>query len=134
MHEAGLKRQLHQLIDAVSVTKFLRANDLGRRPLLQTAVSGALPQMDDVLRLTLRRRIPLPEVAPDGPPHPITIGGEVCRLAPASIDVMRWLFDHDPATRRELDGALLSHYGQASIEAALRELSQFGFMMVNRVG
>jgi len=45
MHEAGLKRRLHQLIDAASVTKFLRANDLDRRPpanctLRRTAANG----------------------------------------------------------------------------------------------
>ena len=58
--------------------------------------------MDDVVRLTLRRRIPLPDVTSDGAAQPITIGSDVFRLAPASIDIMRWLFDHDPATRRAL--------------------------------
>ena len=131
MHEADLKRQLHHLIETESVTKFLRANDLDRRPLLQIALSGALPQMDDVLGLALRRRIPLTAVASDGAPQPVTVGGEVFQLAPASIDIMRWLFDHGPATRRALEGALSPHYGQASIEASLHELLRFGFVAVN---
>jgi ribosomal protein L16 Arg81 hydroxylase len=129
-HEANLKRQLHQLVDAASITNFLGASDLRRRPFVQTALSGALPQIDDVLFLTLRRRIPLSDVAPDGAPQPITIGGEVFRLAPASIGIMRWLFDHDAATRRELYVALSPHYEQASIDAALRELLRFGFLAV----
>ena len=52
-HEAALKHRLHQLIDAASMSQFLREGDLSRLPALQTAVAGALPQMDDVLRLTL---------------------------------------------------------------------------------
>jgi ribosomal protein L16 Arg81 hydroxylase len=132
IHEAAVKRHLHQLIDAASVSRFLQAYDLSRRHLLQTAVSGALPQMDDIMHLTLRRRIPLPDIAPDEPPQPVMIGGEVCRLAPASIGAMRWFFDHDPTTRRALDEALSSQYGQAAIEAALRELLRFGFLAVTR--
>jgi len=44
---------------------------------------------------------------------------------------MRWLFDHDPATKRALDGALSPHHGRASIEAALRELVRFGLLALN---
>ena len=88
-HEAALKHRLHQLIDAASMSQFLREGDLSRSPALQTAVAGELPQMEDILRLTLRRRIPLPDVAPDGGAQPVTIGGEARRLSPASIDVLR---------------------------------------------
>lgn len=130
MHEASLKRQLHQLIDAASVTKFLQENDLRRRPVLQTALSVTLPQTDSVLCLTLRRRIPLPDVV-SGDPQPVTIGGEEFRLAPASIDIIRWLFDNDPATRCALEVALSSRYRQSSIEAAMRELLHYGFLAVN---
>ena len=82
-HEAALKRQVHQLIDAVSMSQFLQKGDLSRLPASQTAVAGALPQIDDVLRLTLRRRVPLPDVAPEGEPQPVTIAGETRRLSPA---------------------------------------------------
>lgn len=129
-HEADVKHRLHRLIDATTIAQFLRQDDLNRRPYVQTAVSGALPRTDDVLRLTLRRRIPLPDGSPDGASQPVTIGGEACRLAPESIGLLRWLFDNDPATRRELDDALSPHYGQAAINAALRELSRFGFLVV----
>jgi hypothetical protein len=130
-HEAALKRRLHQLIDAASMPQFLQEGDLSRSPAVQTSVSGALPQMDQVLRPTLRRRVPLPEIAPGGDMQPVTIGGEVRRLSPPSIDVLRWLFDHDPATLRTLHAGLAAHHGQDSIEGALRELLRSGFLVVN---
>jgi hypothetical protein len=130
-HEAALKHRLHQLIDAASMSQFLREGDLSRLPALQIAVVGQLPQIEDVLRLTLRRRVPLPDVAPDGGPQPVTIGGEVRRLSPASIDVLRWLFDHNPETLRGLHAGLTPRHGQDSIEGAVRELSRFGFLVVN---
>jgi hypothetical protein len=131
-HEAALKRRLHQLIDAASVLQFLREDDLSRVSALQTAVAGALPQVEDVLRLTLRRRVPLPDVAPNGGPQPVVIGGEARRLSPASIDALRWLFDHDPATWCALRAGLTLRHGQDSIEAAVHELLRFGFLVVNR--
>jgi hypothetical protein len=134
MHEAAVKKRIHQLVEASSVAQLLQEDDQDRLPCLQTAVFPAPPQTGDVLRLTLLRRIPLPAVAPGAAPPPITIGGKVCRLAPASIDVMQWLFDHDPTTRRTLDEGLSSRHRQSSIEAALRELSRFGFIVVNRAG
>lgn len=130
-HEAALKRRLHQLIDAASMSQFLQEGDLSRSPAVQTAVSGALPQIDHILRLTLRRRVPLPDIAPGGGPQSVTIGGEARRLSPTSIDVIRWLFDHDPATLRALHAGLAPRRGQDSIETALRELLRFGFLVVN---
>jgi JmjC domain len=132
-HEAALKRRLHQLIDAASMSRFLQEGDLSRSPAVQTAVSGAIPQTGDVLRLTLRRRIPLPE-ALDGKPQCVTIGGEARRLSPASIAVLRWLFDHDPTTLHALHAGLAPRHGQDAIEAALRELLRFGFLVVNPGG
>jgi ribosomal protein L16 Arg81 hydroxylase len=131
-HETALKHRLHQLIDAASMSQFLREGDLSRLPALQTAVAGELPQIEDILRLTLRRRIPLPEVAPDSGAQPLTIGGEARRLSPASIDVLRWLFDHDPATLRALHAGLTPRHEQDSIEGAIRELLRFGFLVVNQ--
>jgi hypothetical protein len=133
-HEAALKRRLHHLIDAVSVSQFLREGDLSRSSELQTAVLGELPQMEDVLRLTLRRRVPLPDVAPDREPRPVIIGGEMPRLSPASIDALRWLFNHDPATFRELYSELTPRHGSDRTEAAIRELLFLGFLFVNKTG
>jgi ribosomal protein L16 Arg81 hydroxylase len=131
-HEAALKDALHRLIDAASMSRFLQDDDISRSPALQTAVTGALPQTGDVLRLTLRRRVPLPEVEPDGGPQHVTIGGEARRLSPASIEILRWLFDHDPATWGELHAALTMRHGNDSIAAATRDLLRFGFLAVNR--
>ena len=131
-HEAAIKRRLHQLIDDASMSQFLQLGDLSRSPAVQTAVSGALPQMDHVLRLTLRRRLSLPDIASEAGPQPIMIGGEVRRLSPPAIDVLRWLFAHDPATLRALYAGLAPHHGRDSIGAALRELLRFGFLVVNR--
>lgn len=132
-HEAALKHRLHQLIDAASMSQFLREGDLSRSPAVQTAVAGELPQMEDILRLTLRRRVPLPDVAPDGGAQPVTIGGETRRLSPASIDVVRWLFDHDPATLKALYATLIPRHGQDSTEAAIGQLLRLGFLFVNRL-
>jgi hypothetical protein len=131
-HEAALKNRLHHLIDAASMSQFLREADLSRLPALQTAVAGELPQVEDILRLTLRRRVSLPDVTPDSGAQPVTIGGEARRLSPASIDVLRWLFDHDPTTLRALHAGLTPRHEQYSIEAAIRELLRLGFLVVNR--
>jgi hypothetical protein len=88
------------------------------------SVAGELPQIEDILRLTLRRRVPLPDVAPDGGAQPVTIGGEARPLSPASINTLRWLF--------ALLGGLTPRHRQDSIQAAVRELLQFGFLVVNR--
>jgi Cupin superfamily protein len=131
-HEAAVKHRLHQLIDSVSMSQFLLEDDLSRPPALQTAVAGELPKMEDILRLTLRRRVPLPDVAPDAGAQFVTIGGEARRLSPASIDLLRWLFDHDPSTLLALHAGLFPRHGQDAIEAAIRELLRFGFLVVNR--
>lgn len=133
-HEAALKRRLHHLIDAASMSQFLREGDLSRSPALQTAVAETSLQMDDVLRLTLRRRVPLPDVAPDSGPLPVTIGGEKRRLSPLAIDILRWLFQHDPATLRSLRAELTPHHGPDTIEVAINELLRFGFLLINRGG
>jgi ribosomal protein L16 Arg81 hydroxylase len=131
-HEAALKRRLHHLIDTASMSQFLQERDLSRSPVLQTEVLGELPRMEDVLRLTLRRRVPLPDVAPDVGVQPVTIGGEARRVLPASIDVLRWLFDHDPATMRSLQAEMIPRHGKDSTEAAICELLRLGFLFVNR--
>jgi ribosomal protein L16 Arg81 hydroxylase len=131
-HEAALKKRLHQLIDAADMSQFLQQTDLSRSPALQTAVAGELPQMEDILRLTLRRRVPLPDVTPTGDAQSVTIGREARRLSPASIDVLRWLFDHDPATMCELQAELTPRYGRQPIETAIGELLRLGFLVVNR--
>jgi len=132
-HEVAIKRRLHHLVDATSMSQFVHDGDISRSPAVQTAVSGVMPQMEDVLRLTLRRRVPLPDVR-EGEPELVTIGGEARRLSPVSIDVLRWLFDHDPTTLRALHAGLTPRYEQEPIESALRELLRFGFLVVNRAG
>src|SRR5262245_26487346 len=131
-HEATLKRQLHHLIDAASVSQFLREDDISRSPAVQIAVDQKLPQMEDILRLTLRRRVPLPDFLPDNAKQLVTIGGEVRRLSWASIDVLRWLFDHDPTTLRALYAGLIPGHGKDSIEASIRELLHSGFLVVSQ--
>ena len=67
----------------------------------------------------------------DGKPQCVTIAGEVRRLSPASINVLQWLFDHDPTTLRALYAGLAPHHGPDAIEAALRELLRSGFLVVS---
>ena len=57
-----------------------------------------------------------------GDAQSVTIGREARRLSPASIDVLQWLFDHDPATLRELQAELTLRYGQQPFETAIGEL------------
>jgi ribosomal protein L16 Arg81 hydroxylase len=132
-HEAVLKNHLHRLIDAASMSQFLLEGDLSRLPALQTAVAEPSVRMDDILRLTLRRRIPLPDVTPESGPQLVTIGGEARHLSPASIDALRWLFDHDPATGHSLHDGLRAHR-QESTGMAIRELLRLGYLVVNRSG
>jgi hypothetical protein len=129
-HEGSLKHRLHRLIDAASMSQFLQEDDLFRLPESQTAISGALPRADDFVRLTLRRRIPIPDVTSGDAPQPLTIGAEVQHVSAASTDVLQWLFSHDPATFRELRGGLIPRYGQELIEAAIRELLRFGLITI----
>jgi hypothetical protein len=131
-HEAALKHRLHQLIDAAGMSQFLQEGDLSRSPDAQTAVLGELPRMEDVLRLTLRRRVPLPDVAPDSEAQPVMIGGEMPRLSPASIDALRWLFNHDPATLRALHSELMPRHGYDATRGAIRELLLLGYLFVNK--
>jgi hypothetical protein len=70
----------------------------------------------------------------DSGPQPVTIGGEARHLSPASIDLLRWLFDHDLATLRALHAELTPRHGPDSTQAAIRELLRFGFVVVNRGG
>jgi hypothetical protein len=51
-----------------------------------------------------------------------------------SIDVLRWLFEHDPTTLRELHAGLTPHYQQDSIEAAIHELLRFGIPPYKSIG
>lgn len=130
-HESAIKQALLELIDATSIAEFLAADDLRRRPYLHTTVSAALPKPDDILSLTLRRRIPLPDVTSDGTPQQVTIGGEAFLLSPASIAAVRWLFDNGPAPRRDLDHVLVPRHGFSAVEASLGELLRFGLLAVN---
>jgi hypothetical protein len=128
-HEAALKKRLHHLIDNASMRQYLLEDDLFRQPAPQTAVGGALPQIDDILRLSLRRHVPLPNISPESGTHSVMIGGETRRLSPAAVDIVGWLFDHDFATLRALRTELRSRYDHESIEAALRELYRLGFLV-----
>lgn len=132
LHEDALKHRLRQLIESASMSQFLREGDLSRSPALQTTVAGDLPEMGDILRLTLRRRIPLPDVAPDAGPQSVTIGGEARKLSPVLVDALRWLFDHDPTTLGALRAGLSVRHTQDSTDVAIRELLRFGFLFVNR--
>jgi ribosomal protein L16 Arg81 hydroxylase len=131
-HEATLKRQLHHLIDAASISQFLREDDLSRSPALQIAVDQKLPKIEDILRLTLRRRVPLPDFLANNETQLVTIGGEVRPLSWTSIEVLRWLFDHDPTSLRALYAGLIPSHGKDSIEAAIYELLRLGFLVVSQ--
>jgi hypothetical protein len=129
--ENALKQALFELVDTTGIAEFLAADDLRRRPYLHTTISAAIPKPDDLLGLTLRRRIPLPNLTSDSEPQQVTIGGEVFVLSPASIDAIRWLFDNGLVRRRDLDDILVPRYGLAAIEASLGELLRLGLLAID---
>jgi hypothetical protein len=129
-HESAVKRSLTDLINRTKVAEFLQADDQRRSPYLHAAVTGTLPKRNDVIQLTLRRRIPLPNVVTDGAAQAVTIGQEVCSLSPVSISIIAWLFDHGPASRSALDDAMVPQYGETKLEEGLHELLRFGFLSI----
>jgi ribosomal protein L16 Arg81 hydroxylase len=129
-YEAELKLRLHRLVDALSIAAFLRSNDLNRPPLRQASIASS-EEPGDILRLTLRRRVPLPEATPGGS-QPVTIGGATYPLSAAAIDVLRRLFASDGQARRAIMEALSSRHDPAAVTAALRDLSRLGFLATDR--
>ena len=129
-HEAAVKHSLHRLIDAAGMSQFLREDDLRRVPAPQTAVSGALPQMDDFLRLTL--------ASPYSDPS--------CRLGrrAAAYCNRRRGTSHFPSISRRPSVAFRSRPGNVSraspridtalwtglFEASILELLRFGFVAI----
>ena len=104
--------------------------DLSRLPAVQTAVAGAMPQMEDILRLTLRRRVPLPDVA--------RRRAAICHDRRRGATPLPGLDRRPPVAFRSrsrkfarASRRLAPRHGQDSIEAAIRELLRFGFLVVS---
>jgi hypothetical protein len=129
-YERELKTRLHRLVDALDISAFLEDNDANRLPARQASLALS-EDPGDVLRLTLRRRVPLPPVGGADSP-PVTIGGASYRLSRASIDILRRLFACDRQSRRGLIEALSSIHDSAAAAAGLRELVRLGFVMADR--
>ena len=129
-YEAELKTRLHRLVDTLDVSAFLRESDANRAPVRQACLAP-FEEPTDLLRLTLRRRIPLPDEA-NGQSQAVTIGGAAYALSPAAIDVLRLLFARDGQSRGALIEALSSRHDEPAASAAVRELSRLGFLMTDR--
>ena len=128
-YEAELKRRLHRLVDALDVSAFLEEDDAKRPPVRQASLSPS-EEATDILRLTLRRRISLPEES--GESHPVTIGGAAYRLSAACLDILRVLFARDYHSRGALIEALSSRHGEPAVAAGVRELLRLGFLRADR--
>lgn len=129
-HEKELKTRLHRLVDALDVRAFLEDGDANRAPVRQASLAFSR-EPGDILRLTLRRRIPLPERA-GGPTRAVTIGGASYQLAPASVDILRRLFVSDCQSRRDLIAALAPVHEESAVAAGLSELVRLGFLVAER--
>jgi len=129
-HEAELKTRLHRLVDTLDIITFLKEDDANRPPVRQVSLASS-EAASDVLRLTLRRRVPLPEASGDET-QPVTIGGTVYSLSPASIDILRRLFARDGQSRGVLIDALSPRLGKGAVTNGLRELSRLGFLVTDR--
>jgi hypothetical protein len=132
-HEAELNARLHRLVDALDIAGFLADGDASRPPARQPSLAPS-DEPGDVLRLTLRRQIRLPDLqeAAGESPEPVTIGGTAYALSPAAIDILRHLFVRDGQRREELDAALYSRHARAAVVEGLRELARLGFVVSER--
>ena len=126
LHEAELKGRLHQLIEKLSVADFLREDDLKRAPSQRTWLASALPRPDDLLRLTLRRRVPI------SPGQSVIIGGKRLTLTAAAAAAIDWLFDHDRSSRAALSTALTPRHEPSAIDTAILQLMHDGFLVAER--
>ena len=129
-HEAELKRRLHRLIDTLDIMKFLEEGDANRPPVRQVSLTSS-EEPGDILRLTLRRRVPLPQTS-SKEAQPVKIGDAEHRLSPASIEILRRLFAGDRQSRRALMDGLSPRHGEAAVTNGLRELSRLGFLVTDR--
>ena len=123
-YEAEWKARLHRMVDALDLTQFLHDSDLQRPPLRQVSLS-TFAEPSDLVRLTLRRRVPL-----DG--DTVTIGGVAHTLSAAAVDLLRRLFERDWQTRAALEQALASRHASSAVERGLRELARLGFIATHR--
>jgi ribosomal protein L16 Arg81 hydroxylase len=129
-HEVELKTRLHRLVDTLDIRKFLEEGDASRPPIRQVSLASS-EEPGDILRLTLRRQVPLPDRSSDVA-QPVTIGGAVYPLPPASIDILRRLFASDGQSRGALMDGLSPRHGAAAVSNGLRELSRLGFLATDR--
>jgi len=132
-HERELKARLHRLVDSLDIAAFLEQSDASRPPARHPALAPSAGPAD-LLRLTLRRQIPLPEQAEGegSAPEPVTIGGTAYALSPAAIEILRRLFARDGQRRDELQQALSARHKRAAIQDGLQELSRLGFLSSER--
>jgi hypothetical protein len=126
LHEDELKARLQQLIERVSVADFLREDDLKRAPSPRTWLASAPPRPDDLLRLTLRRRVPT------SPGQSVIIGGKRVTLTAAAAAAIDWLFDHDRSPRGALINALTPRHEPSAIDTAILQLMHDGFLVAER--
>src|SRR4029078_5515585 len=82
-HQVELKARLHRLVDTLDILKFLEEGDASRPPGRQVSLASS-EEPGAIRRLPLRRRVPLPERSSEQA-QPVTIGGAVYPLPPASI-------------------------------------------------
>ena len=126
-HEQELKARLHRLIDDLDLEQVLEHDAASRPPVPQVSLAPG-EAATDVLRLALRRRIPLPERGDDDAAQLVTIGGVEYLLSAAAVDVLRHLFARDGQSRQALLAALAPFHQDSAIANGWRELSRFGFL------
>jgi hypothetical protein len=129
-YEVELKARLHRLVDALDIAEFLKADDANRAPIRHASLALS-DEPTDILRLTLRRQVRLPDGG-SGESQPVTIGGVEYPLSPVSIDILRQLFGNDCQSRSALSAALSPLHTKAAVTAGVRELLRLGFLMTDR--
>jgi ribosomal protein L16 Arg81 hydroxylase len=130
-HEAELKARLHRLVETLDIAAFLDHGDASRAPARRPSLVPST-QPEDVLRLTLRRQVPLPEGDAVREGEPVIIGGTAYALSPAAVEILRRLFARDGQRRDELHQALSGPHQRAAVDDGLRELLRLGFLTSER--
>ena len=127
-HETRLKNRLHTLVDELSATAFLAADDQRRMPqtLVDLDLAGDLSP-DAVVVPTPRRRVPMATEV-DAAAN-VIVGGEMHRLSAPARRVLAYLLEHDAAVVRTLVAAF-APLSEREIGDAVRELVTRGLAAV----
>jgi ribosomal protein L16 Arg81 hydroxylase len=125
--ESEIKARLHALIEAASLTDYLRSEDARRklRPLLNLGVDEALGP-STMLVPSLRR--PVPPRAAGANDGALEIGGETFNLSADAQNVLAHLMHADAASFAEILAAFAGSLDEAALRKSVLDLARQGLL------